>query len=229
MRWLVGLAKMARQSANCREKNFVTNENVDSYQSDSSISSSMLLRIKAGDQDAWDLLVDLYGRLVYWWCRRKGVDEQGASDIGQEVFLAAYKYKDNFERVQAGDSFRGWLRKITNSKIADYYRKRNDRPIAVGDSTAAQWPQLVTDPEDVADEISEETRILCAAILDLIRSEFSDIDWNAFSRVVIDGQTPADTAIELGITRNQVYLAKSRILRRVRDQFGDEFESEITS
>lgn len=190
----------------------------------------MLSQVKAGDSESWDRLVDLYGRLVYWWCRSKGVDEQGASDIGQEVFLSVYKHIANFERVQARDSFRGWLRKITNSKVADYYRERMIQPIAEGGSTAVQKIHEVPAPADEDDDesVSQEKQILYAAILDLIRGEFSDTDWNAFRKTVIEDQSPNEVAAELGISRNQVYLAKSRILHRIRLRFGSDLEIDRT-
>ncbi len=57
--------------------------------------------------------------------------------------------------------------------------------------------------------------------LELIRSEFEERSWQAFCRVVVEGQSPADVAAALGMTRNAVYIAKARILRRLRETLGE--------
>ncbi len=56
--------------------------------------------------------------------------------------------------------------------------------------------------------------------LDQVRAEFEDRSWQAFWRVAVDGRRAADVAAELKISVNAVYVARSRILRRLRDILG---------
>ena len=56
--------------------------------SEAATSSSLLVRVKAQDQQAWRQFVHLYSPLVYHWCRRVGLQQADASDVGQEVFKA---------------------------------------------------------------------------------------------------------------------------------------------
>ena len=58
--------------------------------------------------------------------------------------------------------------------------------------------------------------------LALIRPDFTDVTWRAFWRVAMGSQSVADIAKELGITTNAVYIAKSRVLRRLRDELGED-------
>ena len=44
--------------------------------------------------------------------------------------------------------------------------------------------------------------------------------WQAFQRYVVDGQPPAQVALELGVSLNSVLLAKSRVLKRLRAELG---------
>jgi RNA polymerase sigma-70 factor (ECF subfamily) len=60
--------------------------------------------------------------------------------------------------------------------------------------------------------------------LDLIRSEFEERTWRAFLMVTVEGRLPADVAVELGTTPGAVYIAKSRVLKRLREEFGDLLE-----
>lgn len=63
--------------------------------------------------------------------------------------------------------------------------------------------------------------LLYSRVLELIRSEFEERTWRAFLRVIVDGVSAGDVATELEMSVNSVYLAKSRILRRVRDELRD--------
>src|SRR5437016_9503517 len=86
-------------------------------------SPSLLLRVQADDQAAWTRLVDLYAPLVYHWCRRAQLGPEDTADIFQETFRSVAKNIHDFRRDRAGDTFRGWLRTITQNKIRDHFRR----------------------------------------------------------------------------------------------------------
>ena len=99
-----------------------------SSQTPSSISSSLLERIRAGDQEAWHRLVGIFGPLVYRWAREFGVQAADTGDIVQEVFRAVSLNVGRFRRDCADDSFRGWLWIIARNKVHDYFRARRGQP-----------------------------------------------------------------------------------------------------
>src|SRR5262245_39471180 len=119
-------------------------------------SSSLLLRVRAQDRNAWQKLARLYGPLVYSWCRRAGVGQEDATDIGQEVFLAVAQKIGKFRRDRPGDSFRGWLFGITQNKIRDYRRRGARRHEVTGgppdEAPAEESP--CTPPETARDALS---------------------------------------------------------------------------
>lgn len=88
----------------------------------SSISSTLLERLKARRPEAWQRLVDLYGPVVYRWCRWSGVLAGDVPDVVQEVFTAVAAHIADFHRQRPGDSFTGWLRTITRNKVTDHFR-----------------------------------------------------------------------------------------------------------
>lgn len=175
------------------------------------ITSTLLSRARAKDNKAWEQLVDVYGPLVYCWCRRKGLAPEQAEDVGQEVFLAVSRNLANYRH----ESFRGWLRTITYRKIFDWWEKNGKQPEADGGTDAQQ--RINEAPAESEESQREDDRVLRSSILELIRGEFSEQDVLAFCRLIIDERAPAEVAEELNISRNQVYLAKSRILRRLRE------------
>ena len=111
-----------------------------------SISTSLLDRVKAQDQGAWQRLVKLYGPVVYRWCRRAGLQGSDAADVAQEVFQSMMIGIGGFRRRRPGDSFRGWLWTITKNKLRDHLRRRALRPRAAGGTNAHQLIQQVTVP-----------------------------------------------------------------------------------
>jgi RNA polymerase sigma-70 factor (ECF subfamily) len=179
---------------------------------------------KAGDAAGWRRLVALYGPLVYRWSRRSGLREHAASDVVQEVFLAVHRKIGDFRRDRPGDTFRGWIRRITINKIHDYCRRRVKEPIAVGGSSVhrrfQQLPEPAADPIDVdLVDFQDVVEVLYRRALELVRNEFEPRTWEMFRMVAIDGRKPADVATDLSVSRNTVYIAKSRVLSRLRVEF----------
>jgi RNA polymerase sigma-70 factor (ECF subfamily) len=208
----------------------VTDGNVQYDGGAGSISTSLLVRVQTSDPAAWERLVSLYSPLVYRWCRQRGLQAADAADVGQEVFRAVARKIADFRRERPGDTFRGWLRIITRNKIRDHLRRQQRGATGVGGTEAQrqllQLPSEDADADDPASEASEATFVYHRA-LELLRQEFEERTWQAFWRVAVGDQVPAEVAAELGITVNAVYVAKSRILRRLREEFADLLGEEL--
>lgn len=185
-------------------------------------STGLIDLIRSRDDEAWRRLVRLYGRLVYYWCASAGLGDADRADVFQEVFRAVDQGIGNFQRKRAGDSFRAWLRTITKSKIVDQYRRKSREPDGVGGSDT--YKQLLSSPDqldadfELADDESEP-RLLVQEAIELIRDEFEHRTWLAFWRTAADGIPTAVVSEELGMSTAAVRKAKSRVLRRLRDEF----------
>ncbi len=188
-------------------------------QAESSISTSLLQRVKSRDADAWRRLVELFGPTVYQWCLKAGLQPADASDVGQEVFRSVLGAIQNFRREKPGDTFRGWLWRVTQYRIQDHWRRTAKQPEPVGGSTAkeqlAQHPAEF--PVDETFDPSQDDELLLAA-LELIREDFQPHTWQAFWLVTIEGHSAREAADRLNMSRGAVYVAKSRILSRLREE-----------
>lgn len=189
-----------------------------------STSPSLLAGLREQQPDAWQRMVRLYAPLVYGWCRKRGLQQADAEDVAQEVFRAVLARIGTFRRERPGDTFRGWLWTITWHKLGDYLRRHAVQPRAAGGSDAQQWLEQL--PVSVSGDSAStagdnDPGGLHRRALDLIREEFEPTTWQAFLRVVVEDQRPSDVADALGLSLNAVYLAKSRILRRLREALGD--------
>lgn len=175
--------------------------------------------------DAWTRLVEIFGPIVYRWCRQSGLSGHDASDVVQEVFASVSRGIGNFHRSQENQSFRNWLATITRNRVRDFWRRSAKQPGATGGTDALLGLKNLADPLDA----SLDATITIANIeveitrraMDLVRIEFEEKSWLAFQRTAVDGKLAADVAVELGMSVAAVYKAKSRIFRRLRQQLGD--------
>ena len=90
-----------------------------------STSTSFLQRLKVREPQAWQQLAEVYGPLVYFWCRKHGVQSEDAADVFQEVFASVAAAIGRFRHEENGGRFRGWLWTITRRKIQDQIGKRD--------------------------------------------------------------------------------------------------------
>jgi RNA polymerase sigma-70 factor (ECF subfamily) len=185
---------------------------------ESPTSTSLLLRARACDASAWNRLVNLYTPLIYRWCRRAGLQAADAADVGQEVFRAVARKLSDFRRSQPGDSFRAWLRIITLNKLRDHARHLRKERTGLLSMFAAPGP---ADAQPGTQTDTEEKQLLYARALEQIRAAFEPRTWQAFWRVAVDNEYAVHVAADLGMSCNSVYLAKSRVLRKLREEFED--------
>ncbi len=185
-------------------------------------SLSLLERVRARDARAWERLVSLYTPLLDQWCRQYGLQEADAADIRQKVFVVVSERIGTFRRDEAGGSFRGWLRIITRSKVLDHRRCEAPKAAPGGDAYEKQLHVPAPEPESAAAGVErEEIRLLYRRAMELMARDFEETTWKAFYMVVVQDRRPADVAAELGISRNAVYLARARVLSRLREEFAD--------
>jgi RNA polymerase sigma-70 factor (ECF subfamily) len=180
------------------------------------------MRVQANDQAAWTRLVDLYAPLVYHWCRRAQLGAEDTADVFQETFRAVAAHIGSFQR----ESFRGWLRTITQNKIRDHFRRLQDEPKASGGTDANLRIHAAPDPISLEDEEGEQKIVhqVLHRTLDSIRSEFETRTWQAFWQVQIDGKSTGDVGSELGMTAAAVRKARLRVLARLREEMGELLE-----
>jgi RNA polymerase sigma-70 factor (ECF subfamily) len=179
--------------------------------------------VKAGDRQAWERFADLYGPLVYRWCRETGLKDEDAADVVQEVFGTAAVRVAEFQRPEKGGGLRSWLRAITRNKIGDLFRRLSKHAQAEGGTAALERLQQVPEPSELSTTSSQprEDAMVTHRSLQHVQSEFEERTWQAFLALTVEGRAPADVAEDLGMTLRAVYKAKSRVLCRLRQELDD--------
>jgi RNA polymerase sigma factor (sigma-70 family) len=180
---------------------------------------SLLLRLRdRRDHDAWSRFTEVYGPLVYALLKVQGLQDADAADVSQEVMVDVSRAIERFEyRPERG--FRPWLFTVVRNRLLKYWREKNRQPSGSGDTRAQQQLMELPAPEI---ELSawEETyqRKLFQYAADVVRGDFSDSTWRAFWRTAVEGEVPKQVAKSLGLTVAAVYLAKARVIARIREQ-----------
>lgn len=186
----------------------------------SGTSPSLLVRAREQDPDAWGRLVSLYTPLVYGWCRRAGLTEMDAADVCQETFCKLVQLIGEFRHEPGRSTFRHWLRTITWNQLRSFARREERWPHGIGGNDALEILRQLPAKEDEEQEaLVREHQLLCWRAAELVRRNVEDKTWSAFWRVTVEGEDPVRIAFDLGLTVNAVYIARWRVLKRLRGEF----------
>lgn len=182
----------------------------------STTSLTLLNRLtNGGDDAAWSRFVDLYTPLMLGWCHRLGLADVDAADLVQTVFVTCYEKIPGFH-YDAQRSFRAWLKTVLMNAWRNQCRRRGAGPtLAPGAVDPDSIPD--TDPRLELDEAEYRSALIQRAML-LMRDSFETSTWKACYEFVVQDRPAAEVAAELGLSVNAVYLAKSRVLRHLRQE-----------
>jgi RNA polymerase sigma-70 factor (ECF subfamily) len=175
---------------------------------------SLLERLhQTPEREAWQKFVEMYTPLLFAWTARLGLTGHDAADLVQDLFAVLVEELPRF-RYDAGKSFRGWLKTILLNRWRRQQRRRAAEKV-VADANLAEVP----DADDIPEfEEEEYRRHVARRALALMQAEFQPVTWKACWELVVRDRPAAEVAAELGITTNAVYLAKCRVLRRLREE-----------
>lgn len=180
-----------------------------------STRASLLGRLRDySDGVSWELFVQTYGPAIYDFCYRRGVLESSAVDIVQDVLSQVVVSIRTFEYDPARGRFRDWLGAVVRSKLARHWRAAA-RP---GHSGPALNPDHLSGNRLEAEWASELDAHLLHAALEAIRGAFATTNWRTFELTWIHDRPATEVAATLDIPIARVYVAKSRISKRLADE-----------
>lgn len=183
-----------------------------------STSHSLLAQVVAGPNSlAWQRWHALYEPLIRGWLRKHQMVAADRDDVVQEVLTVVVRRLPEFHHNGRVGAFRLWLKTITINCLRDHWKRQQNHP---------QQSSALSALDDWADDRGslsqlwdlEHDRHLVQKLLGLLQAEFTPETWNAFQLLVIAGRPAAAVAQELQISVNAVYIAKSRILTRLRTE-----------
>jgi RNA polymerase sigma-70 factor (ECF subfamily) len=180
---------------------------------------SLLLRLRdRQDHEAWVEFVTLYEPVIYRLLRRKGLQDADAREIMQELFLAVSQNIDRWDPAKERGSFRGWLQRVARNLVINWLKQRARRDVAIGGSGMQALLDMLPAAEgpESAEFDQELRRVLFQRAAEKVRSEVKATTWQAFWEISIVGTSPAEVAEKLGMTVEAIWVAKCRVLARLR-------------
>lgn len=185
---------------------------------------SLLSRLRDWNDDrSWQEFFDTYWKLIYWAAAQAGLNDGAAQDVVQEVVLAVARRMPDFRYDPAVGSFKNWLLQITRRKINDHFRRqyRDARIVQPRAATESATAGLENIPDPAGAELerrwdAEWERNLMDAALRRVKARVDPRQYQIFDCHVVKGWPVKDVVAALGVTENQVYLAKSRVSALVR-------------
>lgn len=201
-------------------------------------STTLIDKLWAKDEKAWERMKRLFSNLFLEWCRKDDrLQRADRQDIYQDVFLTAFKNIEQFRREgKRRGSFRAWLKTITRSRISDYTRNRQDDPALLSDTRLELYrDKLQVEPElpdfdeplvETEEEIEQELTIIYHSALEMVRTESSERDWAVFTALTLNQKSikAAVVAEEHGLSVDNARKIKSRITKRIKSEFGELLE-----
>ena len=180
---------------------------------------SLLVRLRnAQDHEAWADFVRLYAPALYRFARRKGLQDADAADLTQEVLRGVAGSIGRLDFDPRQGMFRGWLFTLAHRRLCDWLTNRQRREQGSGDSATLQ---LLHEQPERADEESWEQdleRAAFARAAEKIRPSLAESTWQAFWQTAVEGKSGKEVAQALGMSVGAVYLAKSRVMVRLKEQ-----------
>jgi len=195
----------------------------------STTSPTLLGRVQQNDPRAWQTLVDLYTGYIRALLIRNSCRPDDLDDLTQDVLVTLARKIPDFRPHEHKGAFRGWLKTVVRSKAVDAYRRNQGTPSGDGGTEARIRMQEISDPvaaeatchEDDDPQEQSALRNLYQRAMDLVQAECDPSTWNIFYRVVVGHEPATEIARELGVSSASIRMAKSRILRRLREVVGE--------
>ncbi|MBY0231174.1 MAG: sigma-70 family RNA polymerase sigma factor [Gemmataceae bacterium] len=187
---------------------------------DSGTRVSLLGRLQRDpdDQQAWSEFVDQYGGRIYDWCKRWSLQDADAQDVTQNVLLKLAAKLREF-RYDPSRSFRAWLKTLAHHAWSDYVEARARPGQGSGDSAVGRLLSDVQARDDLVRHLDEAfERELLQQAMARARLRVEPQTWEAFRLTALEGVSGADAAIRIPMQVAQVYVAKRRVQKIIREE-----------
>lgn len=179
---------------------------------------SLLLRVRdLSDATSWAEFVEIYAPLVHRYARRRGLQDADAADIVQDVLREFARCVPRFQYDPNAGRFRSWLLTLARRAVGRQARQPSGRPVPVGAGGEAGSPLEGSEADAVsAFSEAEYHRVVFDWASRQVRREVKETTWQAFWLTAVEQVSPAEAAKRLGTSSGSIYVAKSRVIRRLQ-------------
>lgn len=183
--------------------------------------ATLLYRLRdTSDQEAWRQFASIYTPLVYQYALKNGLQDADAADVAQETMCNVVRVICDFEYDPNRGSFRGWLLTVVRNSLRKRFRLATNQSCGSGDTAVHELLHQTPDTSFSADAAwdREYELWLFHKVANWIKTEFQSKTWDAFWKTTVDGLDVNTVAKELSMTCGAIYIARSRVLTRIRSE-----------
>lgn len=208
-----------RGLAHAMERNEEPKDNV-MLPSPSDTRASLIVRLRdQEDRDAWDEVMAIYGPLVFRMALRQGLQRADAEDVVQQVFTAIFQSVEKWLEQSERGRFRCWLIGIGRNTALNMLNRKPMGGIGVGGTEGLdKVGRLKAAEDELASEfdIEYQREVYCWAA-QRVEADVDPNTWEAFRITHVDGVSISEAAERLGVSVGQVYVARSRVMKRLQN------------
>jgi RNA polymerase sigma factor (sigma-70 family) len=180
--------------------------------------ASLIVRLPdAADARAWDEFAAVYAPLVYRLARRHGLQPADADDLVQEVFSAVARSVETWLASDGRGPFRAWLLRIAKNVAINFLTRPKHRPTGKGDEFHRLAEHVAASGDATGEFDLEYRREIFRWAAAHVRTAVTERTWQAFWLTSVEGQPNETVARELKMSVGSVYIAKSRVMARLRE------------
>lgn len=183
--------------------------------------TSLILRLADSDDvDAWAEFVRLYEPSIYRLALSKGLQHADAQDVVQEILTSVSRNVSNWVPDPERGPFRAWLFRIARSRIVNSLTRSKPHNLGTGGTTATRLLGEHSDGLDNDWQLFEQEyrRTLFQKAADRVQVMFTEQSWQCFWLTTVDGVSIAEVATRFDISAGSVYIARSRVMARIREE-----------
>jgi RNA polymerase sigma-70 factor (ECF subfamily) len=173
----------------------------------------------SADIEAWEEFVDIYEPLLFRLARRRGMQQADAEDFVQELLSTVSRAVGRWLADESRGPFRAWLFRIASNLAVNFLTRPKHQRLGSGDSQIARLleQQPASDQDSTEMFLREYQRELFRWASQRVRQQVSQRQWMAFWRTSVEQQPIPEVAKKLGMSVGSVYIARSRITKRIRE------------
>jgi RNA polymerase sigma factor (sigma-70 family) len=180
-----------------------------------------------GDDKEWNLFFNQYRPYLLKLAINYKLPSQDVEDVVQEVFISMAKQFQNQSFSSDKGAFHAWVTKFAKWRIVDSIRKtaRKNKVITSGDDILMESQPDISQNLDKKFEIEHQKVIIKKALKNLKGSKKTK-EYNIFYDFFIENMSKEDIIEKYRTNSNNIYLAKHRILKRLKEEVAKLSEKE---
>jgi RNA polymerase sigma-70 factor (ECF subfamily) len=173
------------------------------------------------DHEAWVDFVTRYDPVIRLSSRRYRLDAESTEELCQRVWIDLARLMRTF-RYDPGKTFRGWLRRLCQSRAIDLLRKQKANAVEwLEDQPAGSFLEDAFSGIEVDESAASERPVLlrqAQEVQNAVRQRVSDRTWQVFWNIAVEGQSVRETAAAAGISYYAAFAAEKRVGRMLREE-----------